>query len=291
MALDTIQAVPPADAVRTKTGAAAARSLAGFFGRSFLTGAITLVIVLLAWQGALLAFGVSTFLAKGPLDVFNWLFTVPAAAENRDGLLGNLGITLVDAFIGFSAGLVTALVLATLFALSKGIESALMPIAMLLRSVPLVALAPIIILAVGRDAPVTIAAVMGGIVVLFPALVNIVFGLRSASPIVTDVIAVYGGSPFTALRMVALPSSLASFFAAVKISIPGAITGALLAEWLGTGKGLGSSIVTAVAQVKNFEVWSSVVIITLVSLVLYGVAQLVETLVLRRMGLERTAAG
>jgi ABC-type nitrate/sulfonate/bicarbonate transport system permease component len=157
---------------------------------------------------------------------------------------------------------------------------------MLLRSVPLVALAPIIILITGRDNPSALVAAMGGIVVLFPALVNIAFGLRSASPLITDVITVYGGSHFTTLRKVALPSSLGSFFAAVKISIPGAITGALLAEWLGTGQGLGYGIVTAVSQVKNFEVWSSVVTITAVSLVLYGLAQLVETLVLRRMGME-----
>jgi ABC-type nitrate/sulfonate/bicarbonate transport system permease component len=87
------------------------------------------------------------------------------------------------------------------------------------------------------------------------------------------------------------PSSLPSFFAAVKISIPGAITGALLAEWLSTGQGLGHSIVIAVAQVKNFEVWSSVVAITLVSIVLYGAAQLVENLVLRRMGMDAGTAG
>jgi ABC-type nitrate/sulfonate/bicarbonate transport system permease component len=263
------------------------RSLGNAIGRALLLGLVTVVIVVLVWQALLTFLGVSPFIAKGPLDVFNWLFTLPAAPENRQLIWDNLQVTLVDAFIGFVAGLVAALVLATLFALSKGIEHALMPIAMLLRSVPLVALAPIIILIVGRGPAV--AAVMGGIVVLFPALVNIAFGLRSASPLITDVITVYGGSPFTVLRKVALPSSLGAFFAAVKISIPGAITGALLAEWLATGQGLGGAIVAAVAQSKNFEVWASVVVVTAVSLLLYGVAQLVETLVLRRMGMERTS--
>lgn len=266
----------------------AARGATAAIGRAALTGIITLVLVALVWQGLLAVLGISPYIAKGPVDVFNWMFTLPAAAENRALIWENLLVTLGDALIGFIAGLVVALVLAVLFTLSKGIESALMPIAMLLRSVPLVALAPIIILIVGRGAAV--AAVMGGIVVLFPALVNIAFGLRSASPQITDVITVYGGSAFTTLRKVALPSSLGSFFAAVKISIPGAITGALLAEWLATGKGLGGAIVQAVAQVRNFEVWSSVVVITIVSLVLYGLAQLVETLVLRRMGMELTAS-
>ncbi|WP_255546008.1 ABC transporter permease [Glaciihabitans sp. dw_435] len=264
-----------------------ARGFAGSVGRTALTAIITLVIVVLVWQGLLTVLGISPFVAKGPLDVFNWLFTLPAAAENRQTIGDNLLVTLADSFYGFVAGIVVALILAVLFTLSKGIESALMPIAMLLRSVPLVAITPIIVLIVGRGP--SVAVVMGGIVVLFPALVNIAFGLRSASPQITDVITVYGGSAFTSLRKVALPSSLGSFFAAVKISIPGAITGALLAEWLATGKGLGGAIVAAVAQSKNFEVWASVVTITAVTLVLYGLAQLLETFVLRRMGMERTA--
>jgi len=263
--------------------AAAAADVARTVGRSLRSGAITLVLVILAWQGLLLVLGVSPFLAKGPVDVFTWLFTVPTAAENRAVIGGNLVVTLADAFLGFVAGLAAALVLATVFTLSRGVESALMPLALLLRSVPLVALAPVISLITGRG--LTTVVVMAGIVVLFPALVNIAWGLRSSSPSMGDVIAVYGGNAFTALRLVALPSSLPSFFAAVKISIPGAITGALLAEWLSTGQGLGNGIVTAVAQVRNSEVWASVVVITVVSLVLYGVAQLAENLVLRRMGM------
>ena len=275
---------------RTTSGTSsrgASRGIGGYIGRALGTGLLTLAIVLAAWQGLILLLGISPFIAKGPLDVVNWLFTVPAAAENRALILTNLGVTLTDAFLGFVAGMLLALVLATLFTLSKGIEHALMPIALLLRSVPLVAFVPVLILITGRGP--SIAVVTGAIVVLFPALVNIAFGLRSASPQVSDVIAVYGGTPFTALRKVALPSSLPSFFAAIKISIPGAITGALLAEWLATGQGLGSGIVVAVAQVKNFEVWSSVVVITIVSMVLYGLAQFAENLVLRRMGMDQSA--
>jgi len=274
-------------AVLTKSSGAQARGIGGYILRALGTGVLTLVIVLAAWQALILLLGISPFIAKGPLDVWNWLFTVPAAEANRALILTNLGITLTDAFLGFVAGMLLALVLATVFTLSRGIENALMPIALLLRSVPLVAFIPVLILITGRGP--SIAVVTGAIVVLFPALVNIAFGLRSASPQVSDVIAVYGGTPFTALRKVALPSSLPSFFAAIKISIPGAITGALLAEWLATGEGLGWTIVVAAAQVKNAEVWSSVVVITIVSMVLYGAAQFAENLVLRRMGMDQSA--
>ena len=106
---------------------------------------------------------------------------------------------------------------------------------MLLRSVPLIAMTPVIRMIFGSGT-LTIA-IIAGIVVLFPALVTIVFGLRSTSPQMHDVVAVYGGSPWMALRKVDIPSALPSFFAAVRISVPGAITGALIAEWLGgTGR-------------------------------------------------------
>ena len=139
---------------------------------------------------------------------------------------------------------------------------------------------------VTSSSDVAAVAVVAGIVVLFPALVTIVFGLHSASPQMLDVVSVFGGTPWTALRKVALPASLPSFFAAVRISVPGALTGALLVEWLATGDGIGSAIQTAYSQVQFSLVWSAVVVVTAVSLVLYNVVQIVETVVLARMGMK-----
>jgi ABC-type nitrate/sulfonate/bicarbonate transport system permease component len=85
---------------------------------------------------------------------------------------------------------------------------------------------------------------------------------------------------------VALPSSLPSFFAAVRISVPGAITGALLAEWLATGEGIGGAIGGYIAQAQFSALWASVVVVTAVSLVLYNLVQIVENVVLARMGMH-----
>jgi ABC-type nitrate/sulfonate/bicarbonate transport system permease component len=271
-------------ALRNEVRAESVRSVLRALGSSMLTFAITIVAVLVLWVGVLWVFDISPYIAKGPVDVYDYLFTVPDAAANRAEIGGNLTATLGDALIGFAAGLLVALVGAIVFQLSKGVEHALMPVAMLLRSVPLIAMAPVIIMIFGRD--VVTVAVMGGIVVLFPALVSIAFGLKSASPQMNDVVTVYGGSPWTALRKVALPSSLPSFFAAVRISVPGAITGALLAEWLATGAGIGGSIGGYLAQAQFSAVWASVVVVTAVSLVLYNLMQIVENVVLARMGMH-----
>ena len=280
MAVSTTTQLNSTAALRNEVRAESVRSVLRALGSSMLTFAITIVAVLVLWVGVLWVFDISPYIAKGPVDVYDYLFTVPDAAANRAEIGGNLTATLGDALIGFAAGLLVALVGAIVFQLSKGVEHALMPVAMLLRSVPLIAMAPVIIMIFGRD--VVTVAVMGGIVVLFPALVSIAFGLKSASPQMNDVVTVYGGSPWTALRKVALPSSLPSFFAAVRISVPGAITGALLAEWLATGAGIGGYL----AQAQFSAVWASVVVVTAVSLVLYNLVQIVENVVLARMGMH-----
>jgi len=280
----------------TGIAAATAPELAGKIRKQAASGALkallwglvtflgTIAAVIVLWVGALAILNVSPMIAKGPVDVWNYLFTVPDAAANRATMFGLLGVSLADAAIGFVAGLVVALIVASLFQLSKGIENALMPVAMLLRSVPLVAMAPVIIMIFGRE--VATVAVIGGIVVLFPALVNISFGLKSAAPQMNDLVDVYGGGAWTKLRKVAMPSSLPAFFAAVRISVPGAITGALLAEWLAVGGGIGGSIAGYIPQAKFSALWTAVILVTVVSLVLYNVIQIVEDVVLARMGMR-----
>ena len=259
------------------------RSTLRALGRSVLTFVLTIVAVLVIWAGSLWVFQISPYVGKGPVDVWNFLFTLPNAEANRQQLFGQLGVTLGHSVVGFAAGLVVALLVAMIFQLSKGVEHALMPMAMLLRSVPLVAMAPVIILIFGRE--FASVAVIGGIVVLFPALVNIVFGLKSASPQMNDLVTVYGGSSWTRLRKVALPSSLPEFFAAVRISVPGAITGALLAEWLAVGGGIGGAVGGYIAAAQFSAVWTAVVLVTGTALVIYNIVQILESVALARMGM------
>jgi ABC-type nitrate/sulfonate/bicarbonate transport system permease component len=273
-------------AVRRRVRHEAARSVLAAIGRSLLTFVATVALVLVLWWGVLHVFHVDPFVAKSPSDVWTYLVSSPQAADNRAAVLDPLGTTLVDSFIGFVSGLVVALLAAIVFQLSKGVENALMPVAMLLRSVPLIAMAPVIIMIFGRGTATV--AVIGGIVVLFPALVNIAYGLRQGSSQMTDLVHVYGGGPVTALRRVALPASLPSFFAAVRISVPGAITGALLAEWLATGTGIGHAVSEARTQVQFSFLWSCVVAVTAVSLIGYNLVQVFENVALARAGMRQT---
>ena len=261
-------------------------------GSSALVVVVALVLLGLAWTALLQAFDVSTFVGKTPADVYRYLVSdapprgVRPASISAEAARADLRaawlVTLADAGIGFVTGMVVATLVAMAFVLVKPIEFAFMPIAMLLRSVPLVALAPVLLLVFGQGkvGVATIAA----IVVLFPALVNIVLGLRSASPMALDLIRVNGGSDLRAMLLVRLPSALPSLFASVRISVPGAIVGAMLAEWLSGFTGLGGILSEYKGRGNFGGVWAVVVVSVVTSIVGYAVAAVAEAAALAAWG-------
>ncbi|MFT4029449.1 MAG: ABC transporter permease subunit [Protaetiibacter sp.] len=273
--------------VRRDRGRAFARTV----GRSLLNAVLTLVIVLLLWQAVVSLTGISSYVAKGPLEVWNYLFVdqpgvapEKSAEAHRAVLFPLLGQTLRDAALGWVVGMAVAIVLAVLFSLSRAVEAGVMPLALVLRTVPLVSIAPVIILLTGRGTVASVA-VIGSIVVLFPALASVMFGLARANRESLDLVAVYGGGRLSQLCKVSIPGALPSLFVAARVSVPGAVTGALLAEWLSTGTGVGGMIQKFSASARFDELWASVALITLVTLVLYNLVQLVENVVLTRMGM------
>lgn len=255
--------------------------------RAFRPLLVSAVVALAVWWGFLAAFEISPFVGKTPQAVWAYLVTDPDAAANRATIAEPLGVTLQHALVGFVAGMAAALVVGAAFVAARSLEQSLMPIAMLLRSVPLVAMTPIIVLIFGRG--LGSIAVMGGIVVFFPALVNVVQGLRSVPPTSRDLVHAYGGSDLAVMRRVGIPTAMPAIFAAVRISVPGALTGALVVEWLATGDGIGSQILSAIGGFRYDEVWALIVAVTATSVVLYTLVGLLEGLVLARYAPHRLA--
>ena len=261
-------------------------------GSSVVVVVLALVVLALLWVVLLRVFHVSPFVGKTPSDVLHYLFTAHprpgvrptslTVGEARAALGGAWLVTLGDACIGSLTGMLVALAVASAFVLFKPLEFAFMPIAMLLRSVPLVAIAPVLLLILGQG-KLGIASI-GAIVVLFPALVNAVLGLRSASPMALDLVRVNGGSEAAALRLVRLPAALPNLFASVRISVPGAIVGAMLAEWLSGFTGLGGILSTYKGSGNFGGVWSIVVVSVITSIVGYAIASVVESAVLAAWG-------
>ncbi|MEU4598896.1 ABC transporter permease subunit [Nocardia sp. NPDC023988] len=255
-------------------------------GRFLFPLVTSLLLLLVIWTLFLRAFPqIGPRVGKTPSDIWAYLVTSPGAPTARQAILDDLAITLADAAVGFTVGMVGAMGVSALFVLYSAVRQTFMPVAMLLRSVPLVALSPIVVLVFGRGT--TGVTVLTAIVVFFPALVMIMTGLREAPRQAMELVTVYGGSRWTGLRMVAVPAALPSIFAAARVSVPGALIGALLGEWLGSGTGLGAALVRAIPMFQYNRLWASIVVVTVVSVVLYALVGVIENLVLARFGVRR----
>jgi ABC-type nitrate/sulfonate/bicarbonate transport system permease component len=272
-------------APRTPVVSASARAAVAYTARRTLltigTILFSLIVLCVLWQVAVSTAGISSFIAKGPADVLQY-FTGQGAAGHQRKLFDLLGVTLRDASIGFLVGVPLSIIVSVAFTMIRPVEFMFMPIAMLLRTVPLLAMAPVIYIVFGNG-PIT-AALIGTVVVFFPLLVNLTVGLRSVSQQSVDLVRVYGGSRLTVLRKVAVPTALPHFFASMRIAVPGAITGALLYEYLFTTSGLGAAVPAAKAAFDYQLIWASTVFVTIVSVVFYTVTAIVEAAVLSEWG-------
>jgi ABC-type nitrate/sulfonate/bicarbonate transport system permease component len=284
-------AASPGFAPRSRASGFFTRDLLMRALRSFALLVLSAAIILGLWVGFLWVTGVTSFIAKNPVDVWHYFFggavdktvvTAAQASANRHLIWGALGTTASDAVWGYLAGTVVATFVAIAIVMSRTIERSFMPIAVALRSVPLVAMTPLIALVFGRG--ILSVTVIAGIVTFFPTLVNVVVGLRSAPSLAIDVVIAYGGKPFDVLRKVALPAALPSLFASARIAAPAALLGAVIAEWLATGKGLGALMLNSTTTSAYDTLWAAVVVLTIVSILVYGVVAIIESAVLARFG-------
>ncbi len=257
------------------------------YGRSVLALAVSLVVVLGFWQLFLIVFHIDHFVGKTPLDVWRFLTAsstsaAPQSLPTRGHLYPASLTTLKDAFVGLAAGTVAALGFSIVFNLRRSVEQTVMPMAMVLRSVPLVAMTPLITLVFGRG--LMGVTVIAGIVTFFPTLVNVTLALRATPQASIDLFRAYGAGPLKTLRKVQLPNALPAIFASLRIAAPLALIGALLAEWLATGHGLGYLMLQS-SSLSNYNMlWSTAALVTAYSMILYASISAVEKRVLNRFG-------
>ncbi|MDT0269134.1 ABC transporter permease subunit [Streptomyces sp. DSM 44915] len=245
--------------------------------RGVLVLAASAAAILVGWLLFLATVDVSPYVAKSPLDVWRHL----AVAENRAVLWPLLGRTLADAGLGFVCGLAMAATVATLFAFSRPLEQMFLPTLTTLRAIPMVTLAPIIVLALGRGPAAT--ALIGAAIVFVPALLTMLQGLRSASRTDLDVCRAFGGSAWQTYLKVTLPHAVPTWFTAARITVTTSIVGALLAEWLASGAGLGGQMMRDANEFQFARLWASVVVLTVVCVAIYQLIALVERAVRTRL--------
>jgi ABC-type nitrate/sulfonate/bicarbonate transport system permease component len=254
--------------------------LTRYLGRVLSTAAV-IIFLLAVWWGMIASLHLDPLSAKTPADVLHYLFRETTAAAHRIALASALGQTLGEAFLGYIAGMAIGCLFAAGTSLSRTIEHAVLPIAMVLRSVPLAALTPIVTLIFGHGLPAV--AAVAGVVVFFPTYVNVLLGLRSASREVTDLMHAYGGSPSQVFFKARVPSAIPAFMASARIAVPSALIGVLVAEWLVSGGGVGQYMIESQQTLDYAALWSAAVGLTVASALLYALVGGAERIVLRRL--------
>jgi ABC-type nitrate/sulfonate/bicarbonate transport system permease component len=241
-------------------------------------GAVALAVVVL-WWGAIALFDLNPFFAKGPGDVAHALTLAPDAAATRATLGAALSETAVFLLPGYLAGLAAGAGLAILFILAPAIAGTVMPLAIALRSVPIVTTAPLIVLMLGRGATGTIVLV--AVMVFFPTLVACIHGLKQAPGQVIDVFDSFAAGRLQRLIRVRIPAMLPAFFAAARMGVPASVLAVTVVEWLATGAGLGSLMAIS-ASVSDYTIlWSAVALTAALSALGYAGVGLIEARILR----------
>ncbi|MDQ1137681.1 ABC-type nitrate/sulfonate/bicarbonate transport system permease component [Microbacterium sp. SORGH_AS 1204] len=243
----------------------------------------TALLLLLGWQLAITLSGLSPYLAKTPIDVWRYLFVDGGgkpfdAGERRAALAPMIGVTLGHSAVGLLLGVTAGFIGAVALTASRALRSIFLPLALLLQTVPLIAMAPVIYAVFGSG--ILTAAAVAAVVTFFPLLMNIGAGLTSTSAETVDLVRAYGGGRWTLLRFVQLPASLPSLFAGLKLAAPATVSAATLYEFLFSFEGLGANLLTSKSYSDYGLLWTLVVITVLLSLAAYGLVVAAETLLL-----------
>ncbi|MGC9417519.1 MAG: ABC transporter permease [Rhodovulum sp.] len=244
-------------------------------------------LAVLLWWAGLEAAGVPPFFGKRPSDVLAFLVTVPDAAAHRATLAAALAETALYVVPGYLAGLALGAGLAAVLVLWPAFAAVAMPLAIALRSVPIITTAPLVVLLLGRGAAGTITLV--AIMVFFPTLVACLHGMRQAPGQVLDVLDSYAAGPLDRLVHVQLPAMLPAFFAAARMAVPAAVLAVTVVEWLASGAGVGSLMALSASVSDYGMLWSALVILALLSCAGYAAVAAVERRVLAVFASEQLA--
>jgi ABC-type nitrate/sulfonate/bicarbonate transport system permease component len=237
-------------------------------------------IPFIIWWAILFLSGLSPVIARTPLAVWSYLTEGPDAADTRTVILQALGQSLPWAGIGLSLSLAVALGFAITGIIWRGVTAALMPVSLVLQTMPLVALTPIVVLVFGRGITTTLVVTVA--VTFFPAFITIAQGLAQVPQSALDLLDVYGAGRLQKLRYVSLPASLAHVCAAARLVAPAALLGVMIAEWLATGYGLGNLLNEARGELDYGMIWAVAFVTIAVSVGFYQLVRLVETRLLAR---------
>jgi len=228
--------------------------------------------IVFVWEGIIKAGGISSFILPEPSRIFNSLI------EDRKELLGALYTTAFSVGVSFLLSLTVGIATAIMLFTSETILLAFYPYTIFFQTVPIIAIAPLLVIWFGYGIPAVVAS--GFIVSVFPVIASTLTGLLSADPALKDLFQLYRASRLQTLIKLYLPSSLPFILTGLRIAGGLAVIGSIVGEFLG-GVGIGSIIDVARAQQRIDKVFAAVLLASLLGLLLIKLIDLASYLLLK----------
>ena len=236
---------------------------------------IALTIFVLLWKVIIKLGNYPTFILPSPGRV-----ATTFAGTVTDGTLWHHALaTLSEVFLGLALGLVVATVLGYFLAKNQVIERLLAPYLVALQSVPVVAIAPLLVIWFGSGQ--TSKVLVCALIVFFPILINTIVGVRSVDEDLRDLMRSLQASKWQTFYMLDLPAALPVLFGGLKIGVTLAVIGAVVGEFVGADRGLGFLINQARGLFNTPLVFVAIFSLVAIALILYGLVTLFESWLLR----------
>jgi len=237
------------------------------------------IAVLAAWEILVRHFEVPRYVLPAPSAIWQ------AFLENFDALMAAAWTTLWITIVAYILSVVGGVALAIVFSLSRTVEMALFPYAVILQVTPVVAIAPIISIWFGYDRINDVLLLLAWIVAFFPILANTTIGLRSADHNLIDLFRLYGASRWQILWRLQLPGALPYLLGAMKISGGLALIGAVVAEFAagsGTATGLAWLLTLATRNLHMATAFAALALLSALGILIFFALSFLEWLLLHR---------
>lgn len=228
---------------------------------------------ILLWYLIVTVGQVPEYIAPSPLAVLRTFGT------HGGILLANFWPTLFEAVTGFFVGNILAILLAVWFVHSQRAEAAFYPLAVFFQTIPIIAIAPILVLILGNGYAPKIA--IAALISFFPTLVNMVRGLKAVHPQTLELMRVLSASKSEIFWKVRIQSSLPFLFAALRIASTTSVIGAIVGEWIGSSFGLGALIIEATYNFRSPLLYATVFLGAGLAVAMFSIVSAIERYTIR----------
>lgn len=243
--------------------------------RNFGVGLAGFLVLLLLWKLGVMVFHVQPYILPAPEQVFVALWSgIAVSPASPLGWYLPLWSTMSNALLGFGIGAGLGLVFGSLMAEFRPVETAVMPYAFALQSLPKVAIAPLIVIWCGFGDGSKVA--MAALLAFFPMMVNTFAGIRASEVERLELMRALSASRLEAYYLVKLPSAAPYIFAGLDMGIVYALLGTIVAEFLGAQEGMGVAITKAQAVTDVAGVFAALVVLGATGILLHLIVRRIE---------------